>query len=211
MSDPRLREAAKRICKEECAFKGEPACYELRDDDGKPLPWPAPRCDDPGCMALARAALAQEAQGGITQDEYDEQGAQVDGDKELRRIAGKPVPVLEAATTLEQREFKDRSEGSVGGGVPRIEASASTETASELEGESKVSAAPRVGSRSQADGSLALDSPTSQRGDGAPPAPTDPTREGPHTAECPACGDGAPCAWVGCPHPRAARLREGGA
>ena len=37
---------------------GEPACWTMKEDqNGKPLPWPNPNCDDPGCQALAVAAL----------------------------------------------------------------------------------------------------------------------------------------------------------
>lgn len=53
-----VKEAAMAICQERCAFMGEPACWRMKDDQDKPLPWPAPACDDPGCMAMAMAAVA---------------------------------------------------------------------------------------------------------------------------------------------------------
>jgi hypothetical protein len=49
---------ARAICREQCAFYGEHACYTLCDDQGKELPWPNPNCDEPGCHALAMAAHA---------------------------------------------------------------------------------------------------------------------------------------------------------
>jgi hypothetical protein len=51
------------ICRESCAFRGEPPCWQISDE------WPNPHCDEPGCEALAKAAVAAappEAQG-----EYD--------------------------------------------------------------------------------------------------------------------------------------------
>jgi len=42
---------ARAICREVCAFMGEPPCFEI----GEGL---APGCDDPGCQALAMAAYA---------------------------------------------------------------------------------------------------------------------------------------------------------
>jgi hypothetical protein len=48
---------ARAICREKCAFYGEPPCFTLEDDDGSPVPWPNPHCDEPGCGALALAAL----------------------------------------------------------------------------------------------------------------------------------------------------------
>ena len=43
---------AKAICSEQCAFMGEPACHKVKG------PWPNPACNEPGCMALAEAALS---------------------------------------------------------------------------------------------------------------------------------------------------------
>jgi hypothetical protein len=48
---------ARAICREKCAFYGEPPCFTLEDDDGNLVPWPNPHCDEPGCGALAVAAL----------------------------------------------------------------------------------------------------------------------------------------------------------
>ena len=50
---------ARSICAETCAFRGEPACFLVEDDQGKPLQWPAPACDEPGCEALAKRVLAR--------------------------------------------------------------------------------------------------------------------------------------------------------
>jgi hypothetical protein len=52
-----LELVAMAICREKCAFLGEPACFNCFDEHGNPLPWPAPECDEPGCMALAQAAI----------------------------------------------------------------------------------------------------------------------------------------------------------
>jgi len=46
---------ARMICLETCAFKGEPPCWELVDA-GERVMFPPPTCDEPGCVALARAA-----------------------------------------------------------------------------------------------------------------------------------------------------------
>lgn len=57
--DEKIERVAKAICAERCAFMGEPACWQMKEDDrGNPLPWPAPGCNDPGCEALAMAACA---------------------------------------------------------------------------------------------------------------------------------------------------------
>jgi hypothetical protein len=50
----RIDAAARRICREVCAFMGEPPCWSIGEQ------WPPPLCDDPGCIALARAALQEE-------------------------------------------------------------------------------------------------------------------------------------------------------
>ena len=57
VSEADIREAAMAICRERCAHMGEPACWRIKDDQDTPLPWPAPACDDPGCLALAQVAL----------------------------------------------------------------------------------------------------------------------------------------------------------
>lgn len=49
--DPRshVHAVAKAICRETCAHYGEPACFYHE--------WPNPDCNEPGCIALAWAAL----------------------------------------------------------------------------------------------------------------------------------------------------------
>lgn len=42
--------AARAICAARCAFMGEPACHALPGD------WPPAACDEPGCLALGKAA-----------------------------------------------------------------------------------------------------------------------------------------------------------
>jgi hypothetical protein len=42
---------AREICAEQCAEYGEPPCH-------KTGPWPNEQCNEPGCMALAQAAIA---------------------------------------------------------------------------------------------------------------------------------------------------------
>jgi hypothetical protein len=46
--------AARAICAEQCAFMGEPPCWRIAPDE-----WPNLQCDEPGCMALGRAVLAE--------------------------------------------------------------------------------------------------------------------------------------------------------
>jgi hypothetical protein len=41
---------AKSICAEQCAVYGEPPCYTMGE-------WPNAQCNEPGCMALAAAAV----------------------------------------------------------------------------------------------------------------------------------------------------------
>lgn len=48
--------AARAICRERCAFMGDPPCYDSQRFGN--LLWPNPDCDDPGCHALAKAALS---------------------------------------------------------------------------------------------------------------------------------------------------------
>ena len=43
---------ARAICQEDCAFRGEPACWDIDPDH-----WPPPTCCEPGCTALAAAAF----------------------------------------------------------------------------------------------------------------------------------------------------------
>jgi hypothetical protein len=56
--DVRPEEIARAICRETCAFMGEPPCFDVRGDQGEVLPWPNPNCDEPGCHALAEAVAA---------------------------------------------------------------------------------------------------------------------------------------------------------
>jgi len=42
---------ARAICREQCAFYGEPPCHQTG-------PWPNAECNEPGCQALAVAGLA---------------------------------------------------------------------------------------------------------------------------------------------------------
>jgi hypothetical protein len=42
---------SRALCEEQCALSGEPACHRMGD-------WPNKDCDKPGCIALARAAVA---------------------------------------------------------------------------------------------------------------------------------------------------------
>jgi hypothetical protein len=46
---------AKAICAEQCAVFGEPPCHQIG-------PWPNENCNEPGCVALATAALASIAE-----------------------------------------------------------------------------------------------------------------------------------------------------
>ena len=48
---------ARGICRDRCAFMGEPACWQLDDADGGPYPFPAEGCGDVNCVDMARAAI----------------------------------------------------------------------------------------------------------------------------------------------------------
>lgn len=48
-----LDKVTRAICAEDCAFRGEPPCWEICPDE-----WPNPNCDEPGCRWHAIAALA---------------------------------------------------------------------------------------------------------------------------------------------------------
>lgn len=46
-------EMAKAICQEQCAFYGEPPCWRISEEWGEHN-----HCDEPGCYALAKAAVS---------------------------------------------------------------------------------------------------------------------------------------------------------
>jgi hypothetical protein len=50
-AEKQIDRMARAICRESCAFYGEPPCWM----DGF---WPHPGCDEPGCIALAKAAYS---------------------------------------------------------------------------------------------------------------------------------------------------------
>jgi hypothetical protein len=53
-----LREkVAKKLCQEKCAFYGEPPCWGLDPNEYVIEPWNPDTCDEPGCGALADAAI----------------------------------------------------------------------------------------------------------------------------------------------------------
>lgn len=54
----RIDHIARAICREQCAFYGEPPCW-LVDQV-----WPNPTCEEPGCHALAKAAVEADAMPG---------------------------------------------------------------------------------------------------------------------------------------------------
>lgn len=59
MSDRAMKEKiARALCREKCAYRGEPPCFEMRDDKGERYPWPNEQCDEPGCQAEAIAVMA---------------------------------------------------------------------------------------------------------------------------------------------------------
>lgn len=57
-SEADIKQAAQGICAEHCAHMGEPPCWRVTDDKGELMTWPPESCDDPGCIWLAKAALA---------------------------------------------------------------------------------------------------------------------------------------------------------
>jgi len=50
-----MRHSRMAICREQCAFMGEPPRFEIAPEIGQT--WPPASCDDPGCMVLAIVAL----------------------------------------------------------------------------------------------------------------------------------------------------------
>ncbi|SCB51782.1 hypothetical protein GA0061099_102150 [Bradyrhizobium yuanmingense] len=48
---------ARTICQEQCAYRGEPACWKVLNGEPSEWAWPNPNCDEPGCMALAKAVV----------------------------------------------------------------------------------------------------------------------------------------------------------
>jgi len=58
MTPSDLRErVARAICREKCAFKGEPPCFTVMD--GSEFDFPPETCCEPGCMAEADAVIAE--------------------------------------------------------------------------------------------------------------------------------------------------------
>ena len=53
-----ISRVARAICRERCAFRGEPPCFEPQFTDEADDLGLSPHCDDPGCKALAIAAVA---------------------------------------------------------------------------------------------------------------------------------------------------------
>ena len=54
MSDAaKIERVARAICQERCAFYGEPPCWRIAPDE-----WEKQDCDEPGCRAMAMAAIA---------------------------------------------------------------------------------------------------------------------------------------------------------
>jgi hypothetical protein len=47
---------ARGICREKCAFMGEPPCFTVMDNS--PFTWPPETCCEPGCISEATAARA---------------------------------------------------------------------------------------------------------------------------------------------------------
>ena len=52
----RIDAITRAICRETCAYKGEPPCWKLVEN-GERVMFPPPTCDEPGCFALAEAAV----------------------------------------------------------------------------------------------------------------------------------------------------------
>ena len=59
MTRDELREqVARAMCQEKCAFYGDPPCWGLDPAEYVIEPWNPDKCDEPGCGALADAAIA---------------------------------------------------------------------------------------------------------------------------------------------------------
>ena len=52
-----VEKVARALCQEKCAFYGEPPCWGLDPAEYVIEPWNPNGCDEPGCGALAHAAL----------------------------------------------------------------------------------------------------------------------------------------------------------
>lgn len=52
-----IEKVARAICAEQCAFYGEPPCFESQFTDEADDIGLSPHCDSPGCKALAMAAI----------------------------------------------------------------------------------------------------------------------------------------------------------
>jgi hypothetical protein len=56
MTEKHIEVMARGICREKCAFMGEPPCFTIMD--GSPFTWPPETCCEPGCISEATAAHA---------------------------------------------------------------------------------------------------------------------------------------------------------
>jgi hypothetical protein len=56
MTEKIIEVMARGICREKCAFMGEPPCFTIMD--GSPFTWPPETCCEPGCISEATAAHA---------------------------------------------------------------------------------------------------------------------------------------------------------
>ena len=52
-----VEKVERALCQEKCAFYGEPPCWGLDPAEYVIEPWNPNGCDEPGCGALAHAAL----------------------------------------------------------------------------------------------------------------------------------------------------------
>ena len=55
MVDDLVEKVARAICREKCAFMGEPPCFVVMDDS--PFTFPPETCCEPGCVSEATAAI----------------------------------------------------------------------------------------------------------------------------------------------------------
>lgn len=61
--DELIENMARGICREKCAFMGEPPCFAVLD--GTEFKWPPETCCEPGCVSEAAAALTAIEEAGM--------------------------------------------------------------------------------------------------------------------------------------------------
>lgn len=91
---------ARALCQEKCAFYGEPPCWGLDPNEYVVEPWNPDTCDEPGCGALADAAIdlvMEEAAKIASEWKVSITGVEPISNKHASRIASSVGPHIAAA------------------------------------------------------------------------------------------------------------------